>query len=231
VCQRAADQPAQPGAVARQIVAAHQRDWPGAGPRAGQQAAYQHAGHRRRRPVGGQVRFQRIVGAQPAGRRVQLVRLLGHGQRHDADRGVGEQRHDRERITRRVPDAGQRADHARAGLPRGQAGDAEQQVLGLEVVEDVQAARRHADDPPVATRRRDRLLGVHRLVGAVERAESQVDDPCPDLTRAHQRPALDRKPSYGAQAEPPHSRRHVHRHTGPSGNRYSSMESGRIVAL
>ena len=175
--QRLVDQAAQPAAVGRQVVAADQRDRAGVGRGPGGQPAHQQAGHGTRgRSVARSAAARRPAAA--AGGRVEPVRLLGDGQRDHPDRRVGEQRHHRVRVARRVPDPGQRADHPGVGAGR------RPSVVTLNrsscaASASTSAGASGARPRRCPSRRRPRpiaVLGVDGLVGAVERAQSEVDD-------------------------------------------------------
>jgi hypothetical protein len=115
------------------------------------------------------------VDEQAVGARVAMIALLGDGQRRDMDGGIGERRdHPLGRLGRhqRVVD---RSDQV---PPAGRAAllDDVEAVLRDERVADRRRPQRDADDAPARIARRHRVVGIDRLVRAVERAEAEMDD-------------------------------------------------------
>ena len=132
-------------------------------------------------------RLRQIMVDRPARRRDRasvdsaarqpVIALLGHGQRHDPRRGRGQRRRHRVRIVRRNQHLAHRADQPQP-LALGVAGrDRVEPVLRCELLVDLPRAQRHTGDRPVAVARRHRIVGIDRLMRAVERADAQMHDP------------------------------------------------------
>ena len=122
-----------------------------------------------------------------------------------------------------MPDVVERSDDAGTFVRAVEAGDAEQAVLRHEPVDHGTPSGRHTDDAPVAAAG-EGAFGVHRLVSAVERAHAEVNDAGPHVPRSDERAGVVRYPAESGAAQPC-------RHAGPSGNEYSTIDSGRIVTL
>lgn len=214
---------AEPLPVRREVVAADQGQRPGISARPGAQPGDQQAGYGRRRGAAGQLRPQTVVHQKASRRGVQEVSLFGNGQRDDPDRRIGDEVDHAGGIGRQVANADDRAHDPGARSIAVQAGDAEQPVLRRKPVGHGTPPGCHTDDAPVATASQG-AFGVHRLVSAVEGADAEVDDAGPDVPRPYKRAGAVRYPAEGGAAQPC-------RHTGPSGNEYSAIDSGRIVTL
>ena len=115
------------------------------------------------------LRRQRRVGAE-------MIGLLGHRQRHDVHRRRGDERRNRLRVLGRDHQPSQRADQRGPLAVIAALRDRVQAVLRRERVAHPRRAERHAGDRPIPIARRHRGIGVDRLVGAVERAQAEVDD-------------------------------------------------------
>ncbi len=173
-------------AVALEVVARHHRE----GDDLALAPARQRLGHEpehrlRRRAVLEVLRHRRVVLDELAGPVVEVVAALGHRQRHDPRRRVGELLDHRLGVVGREHVLRDRADDARVERPVGVLLD--QGVLAVLLAHDVAhllVGRHHPDaaDAPV-----ERLALVHeavveqRLVRAVEAADAEVHDPGGDL--------------------------------------------------
>lgn len=169
--------PAEYGAVVRHVVAGHDGDRRAARPCPRRQSGGQRPDCRGERAV----RVRREVGGdgcrvQPARGREPLVALLGHGERHHRHLGIDEQRSE----CLGVRTHGQRVDHRahdpRAGALRAALGERVQEVLFAQGAYGRRRPRRHGGDAPGLTGPGGRVLGVDRLMGAVEGAEPEMDD-------------------------------------------------------
>ena len=170
-------EPAQHDAVARQVVAREERQRPRlAALRAQRDAARElpdRGARRAAREVGGDLE---VVEPQPAGGAVARVGLLGHGQRDHVDARVGDRLAQAVGLARGEQHVADRRDDRDRVLLRPALEHAEQPVLRAERVDRRRPPLRDAEDAPVAARALDRLGGVDGLVGAVERADAEVDD-------------------------------------------------------
>ena len=118
----------------------------------------------------------RMLEVQRAARGIVAVAFLGDGQRDDLRRGIGEPRVDTCALVAEEQNLAHAADdappHAGAALLDGRV----QPVLRRHPVAHVRAAQAHAADAPRAAGRGDRVVGVDRLMGAMKRADAEVDD-------------------------------------------------------
>ncbi len=178
---------AQHPAVVGQVVAAEHRDRAAVLPAAVLEASHElgHDGARAAvREVGGDVG---VAEGQAVGGRVVVIALFGHGQRDHAGGRRRDAVQDRAGIGPSPVQLADGADHPQALARAVALGQGVQPVLGGELLHDCGAALADAADPPVTARGRDRVLGVHRLVGAVKRADAEVDDADRQRGRVHAR--------------------------------------------
>ena len=106
------------------------------------------------------------------------VPLLRHGQGHDVRGRRGDRAEHVGGVGARERDVAQRSDEPQRRLGGALGQDAVEAVLRRELLHDAGAALRDAEDAPaVLARRRGRVLGEHRLVRPVERAQAEVDQP------------------------------------------------------
>ncbi len=170
-------EPAQHDAVARQVVAGDERQRARLlALRAQRDAAGELPDRGARRPAREVGRDLEVVEPQPAGGAVARVGLLGHGQRDHVDARVGDRLAQAVGLARGEQHVADRRDDRDRVLLRPALEDAEQPVLRAERVDRRRPPLRDAEDAPVAARALDRLGGVDGLVGAVERADAEVDD-------------------------------------------------------
>ena len=116
------------------------------------------------------------------------VARLGYGQRQHVGRRRGDGFEDRAGLRTRGEGAAQHADNAVGRIGAAQF-ERVKAVLRRQDGSDVGTPQRHAHDAPGAAGRLHRVLGEHRLVGAVEGAGSQVHDPAAERGGIVGRPA------------------------------------------
>jgi hypothetical protein len=125
--------------------------------------------------VGKVVRDIGVAGIEAARRGVVAITLLGDGQRDDADGRIG---HGGDQLVARdigVNDVEDRADHAGAGAGGIADSDGVEEVLRGERVARIGPAQRRADDAP-AWIGREQIVDIDSHVGAMERADADMDD-------------------------------------------------------
>ena len=116
-----------------------------------------------------------IVLAQPPGRRIVAVALLGDGERDDAHPRVGEPGDQRRRILRCDDHPGRGADHPAVGARSVDRRDGVEPVLRTQRIAGVGRAQGDAEDAPAGIFGEQRV-GVDRLMGAMEGADPEMDD-------------------------------------------------------
>ena len=169
-------------AVALQVVARHDRERLDLALAPPPQRLGHEPEHRLRRPVRLEVRHhRRVVLDELAGRVVEVVAALGHGQRHDPRLRRGELLEHRLGVVGRVQVLDDRADRPR--VPRAVGVLDDQRVAAVLLAQDVAHLRvgLHHADPADAPVERLALVHeavvVHRHVRAVEAADAEVHHP------------------------------------------------------
>jgi hypothetical protein len=172
-------------AVAGQVVARHHGEGLGAGVPATPRGLDDEAEHApRHTPVSEvrrQVRLQdRVVRVELTRHLVDVVAALGHGERHDPRRRVDHPRQDRVGVVGREEVVDHRPDDAGLQRPvRVLDDECVEVVLGRHRVAHACVARQEpdADDAPVeGLALVHQCVEIHGLVGAVEPADTEVDD-------------------------------------------------------
>jgi len=117
-----------------------------------------------------------VFAVQRAGRRFVAVALLRHGDRDDAGSGPGEAVEHGGRVLRRHQRFGDRADDAEVIARRITDSHGVEAILRCQGVAGVGAAERDAADPPGTGGPVEAVVGIDGLMGAVKRAEADMDD-------------------------------------------------------
>ncbi|MNU44234.1 hypothetical protein D3C71_330440 [compost metagenome] len=163
-------------AVVRKVVAAD--DGEGLPPRRlpRLQGRDDEAGRGARRGNIGQIgRHVRVVQQQVAGRRIETIALLGHREGDDVDVDVGHGCNQDRRIIRPHQNPAPGADHAQMLLGPVAHDQGVETILRVQLITHARRAQRGAQDAPAQIAAGQGVVEHHRLVGAMEGADAQMD--------------------------------------------------------